>query len=863
MKAKLFIFIGFVAAAIGMSLLFNTAPVHAAGETYRWVNANTIEGSGGSFENLYADGKVTFNRSDGFAVSVENTCINREPFVITITPSQSNRNGSLTTSGCGEEGFSSLDPEAYEFDIAFDIANPENGPPLPGSDIDFMELDCSTYVNRPDLGENFDQERWRCEAMQACIEGGSSQAECLTTWVGCVDERNNSFSCRNDMVENGTNIDLDGEEEDENTTTCAVDGLGWIICPILNFTASLADGAYEIVAGFLEIQPLLTTGTSEPIYQAWSIMRNIANVAFVIAFMIIIFSQITSFGISNYGIKRMLPRLIVAAILVNVSYWICAIAVDVTNILGGSLKQLFDSVGASFEGPDFGTFGGAQTWSNITIGVLSVAVVVATSLYVTLSALIPILITVIAALLTTLIILAVRQALIILLVVISPLAFVAFLLPNTQNLFTSWRNLFQTLLLMFPIIAAIFGASALASQVVTASAQNIDNEALRIVTQIFGAGIASIPLLLTILIPRLAGRLGSFINDPSRGLFDRARKSAEGYRDYRQNIARQRRLEGTNMLRATSDRWKGSGRKFVRGAGKVMGWGATGAGKTGFSSAASFAEGKKLEMEQRRANAEKALTEAKQDYVAERAQNEEYAKKIAGPTGNVERIQAAAITAQKNAVAEAIKNAEVSANIKPGDLGAMAEALKEAIKSGNTVKAQAMQNMMLASGGKGVSSYRNAMQDMESELARQGERLDYNSGVGADLRENMLKNHGGVKKDAADLIAQAASGLDLNQVSNDRSTWQMSDQDFVTQKDASVKIALDNSALGKDQAVRIMSNKNLTKELSEENLARVEAIAQGVVQGSGGDTRATPSPEQLDIAHEEALREERRRNPGP
>jgi len=847
-----------------MSLAFNITPVHAAGETYKWIDRNTIEGSGGSFENLSTDGKVTFDRSDGFSVSIENVCINREPFVITITPSESNRNGSLTATGCGEEGFSTLDPEAYAFDIAFDIANPENGPPLPGSDIDFAELDCSTFVNRPDLGENYDQQRWRCEAMQACMESGSSQSECLTTWVGCVDERNNSFSCREDMIANGTNIDLDGEEEeDENATTCAVDGIGWIICPILNFTASLADGSYGIVAGFLEVQPLLTTGTSEPIYQAWSIMRNIANVAFVIAFMIIIFSQITSFGISNYGIKKMLPRLIIAAILVNISYWVCAIAVDITNILGGSIKQLFDSVGATFETPNFTGIEGGATWSNITIGVLSVGLVVAASIYFTLSALIPILITVVAALVTTLLILAIRQALIILLVVISPLAFVAFLLPNTQNLFSKWRNLFQTLLLMFPIIAAIFGASALASQIVTASAQNIDDDALRIVTQIFGAGIASIPLLLTVFIPRLAGRVGSLVNDPSRGFFDRARKGAEGYRDYRQNIARQRRLEGTNMLRATSDRWKGSERKFVRGAGTAMGWGATGAGKTGFSSAASFAEGKKLEMEQRRSNAEKALAEAKQDYVAERAQNEEYAKKIAGPTGNVERIQAAAITAQKNAVTEAIRNAEISANIKPGDLGAMAEALKEAIKGGNTVKAQAMQNMMLASGGKGVSNYRNAMQDMESELARQGERLDYSSGVGADLRENMLKNHGGVKKDAADLIAQAASGLDLNQVSNDRSTWQMSDQDFVTQKDASVKIALDNSALGQEQATRIMSNKNLTKELNEENLARVGAIAQGTVQGSGGDTRATPSPEQLDIAHEEALREDRRRNPGP
>jgi len=550
-----------------MSLVLNAAPVHAAGETYKWINANTIEGSGGSFENLSTDGKVTFDRSDGFSVSIENVCINREPFVITITPSESNRNGSLTATGCGEEGFSTLDPEAYAFDIAFDIANPENGPPLPGSDIDFAGLDCSTFVNRPDLGENYDQQRWRCEAMQACMESGSSQSECLTTWVGCVDERNNSFSCREDMIANGTNIDLDGEEEeDENTTTCAIDGIGWIICPVVTFLANLADGSYSVIAGFLEVQPLLTTGTSEPIYEAWSIMRNFANVAFVIVFLIIIFSQITSFGISNYGIKRMLPRLIVAAILVNVSYWICAIVIDVTNILGYSIKELFDGIGASFQTPQFGgdQTGGSGAWANAVMPLLAGAVLVGTLLYVGLSAALPILITAVFALLSAFVVLAIRQALIILLVVVSPLAFVAFLLPNTQGLFSKWRGLFQTLLIMFPIISFIFGASALASQVVTASATNIEDPAQKFVTQFLGAGIAVIPLLITLIITRLTQGISSFVGRVSGGSLDRARKGAEGVRERQQQRRSIRALGAGRVFGGASIRRRAR-REAIRG----------------------------------------------------------------------------------------------------------------------------------------------------------------------------------------------------------------------------------------------------------------------------------------------------------
>lgn len=527
MKTKLFIFIGFIAAAIGTSLTFNAAPVHAAGETYKWVNVNTIEGSGGAYEDLYSDGKVSFSRGDDFSVSIIAVCA--EPLTISIVPSQSNRNGSLISSGC-EGGFIVDNPD---FDTEFSIGDTQNGPATPGSDIDFENLDCASFVNNPDLGENRDQERWRCEAIQGCMASGASQADCFDAWITCVDETNNSFSCRNDLVSG-----LPTEEDETTTaTTCDIDGLGWIVCPIVTFLAKLADGSYSTIAGFLEVQPLLTTGTSEPIYQAWSIMRNFANVAFVIAFLIIIFSQITSVGISNYGIKKMLPRLIIAAILVNVSYWVCAILIDITNILGYSIKEVFDGVGASFQTPEFDDFagtGGDGAWANAVMPLIAGAVLVGTLLYVGLSAALPILITALFALLSAFVVLAIRQALIILLVVVSPLAFVAFLLPNTQNLFSKWRGLFQNLLLIFPIVSFIFGASALASQVVTASAANIEDPTQKFVTQFLGAGIAVIPLGITIFITQLTKRISSFVGDRFGGTADRARKGAEGVRERQQ-----------------------------------------------------------------------------------------------------------------------------------------------------------------------------------------------------------------------------------------------------------------------------------------------------------------------------------------
>jgi hypothetical protein len=792
MKSKLFIFIGLVFSAIGVSLVLNSTPVHAAGETYTWINENTIEASGGAYENLYADGKVTFNRNDDFAVSVEALCTDRTPFVITITPSQSNRNGSLNHTECDL-----LDPSAYDFDISFQIGQPEKGPALPGSDIDFTELDCSSFVEVPGTGEDFSQQRWRCEAMQACIESGASQADCLNTWVSCVDERSNSFSCRNDMVENGTNIDLGGDNEgEEDATTCAIDGIGWLLCPVLNTTARLADGSYGLVDNFLAVQPLYTTGSNQPIYEAWSVMRNIANVAFAIVFLVIIFSQITSFGISNYGIKRMLPRLIVAAILVNVSYWICAIAVDVTNILGSSMKGLFESVGASMGGsPNFSDVQTGNTWTGVVAGILSLTLIALGALYVTLAALLPLLISALFAILAAFVILAIRQALIILLIIISPLAFVAFLLPNTQSLFGKWRNLFQTLLLMYPIIAIIFGASALASQVITASAGNIENEGLRVVTQIFGAATASIPLVLIFIVPKLAGRLGDVVNNPAKGFVDRSRKKAEDFRDRRQNIAATRRLErAKGVLEGSGGRLGAQGTRRRR----MAAW-AAGAGTTS-----------KLNAQQRDTSAQKALEEAQRNYVADRAAgDEDYAKSIAGPTGDVNTIQAAALAAQKKAFSESVSDME---------------ALQEALRTGDKVQAIAAQNLLFKSGGSGISKFRDAIESAE----RSTTGLD--SDIASTLKGNIRDQHGQyAKQKGADVVKWANStGKDLRNTA----VGDLSNNDLAQQHAGSIEKSIQKGNVTVEQATEMLRDPRVSSNLDKEqktiltDLIHAQALTQ-------------------------------------
>ncbi|MDB5163222.1 MAG: hypothetical protein JWN28_830 [Candidatus Saccharibacteria bacterium] len=359
-------------------------------------------------------------------------------------------------------------------------------------------------------------------------------------------------------------------------STCNIEGVGWIVCPVLVFMGGIVDGAYNFVSGLLVVKALVTTGENEGVYLAWAVMRNVANIAFVIAFLIVIFSQLTGVGVSNYGVKKLLPRLVVAAILVNISFWVCAIAVDLSNIIGASVIQVFDSVkdriGDSLSG-GFNTgdklLNGGQ-WTDM-VGAALVATAAGTALYyVTLSALVPALLAAVVAIVTVFLVLTLRQALIILLIVVSPLAFVAYLLPNTEDLFTKWRKLFMTLLLMYPIIAGIFGASALASMIVMHGAEG------NTVVQIMGACIAILPLAITPLVMKTAGgvlnRFGGIVNSVEKGPVDRL-KNASRKRTENQRILRDdRAIKGAGQFgRGAYVRWRSRRNAEISGAKSELG----------------------------------------------------------------------------------------------------------------------------------------------------------------------------------------------------------------------------------------------------------------------------------------------------
>lgn len=265
-----------------------------------------------------------------------------------------------------------------------------------------------------------------------------------------------------------------GPIANEDGTTCAVEKIGWFVCPIVESSAKIGDNMFSFLAdNFLQTEPaLISNGDGNGTKTAWELARNTANILFIIVFIIVIYSQITSTGLSNYGIKRMMPRLIIVAIAMNLSYLICQLVVDLTNTLGYAIMDWLVSLSHTVFSQSVmpvHTPGTPNTTDVSLLGTIATVAIAGAAVWLLIGPLIGTIGLIVATCIAVVVILLLRKTFIILLVVVSPLAFVAYLLPNTERLFSKWLNMFWKLLLVFPIVAMLMGGGQLASAIILAS----------------------------------------------------------------------------------------------------------------------------------------------------------------------------------------------------------------------------------------------------------------------------------------------------------------------------------------------------------------------------------------------------------
>lgn len=261
--------------------------------------------------------------------------------------------------------------------------------------------------------------------------------------------------------------DDDGDgSKDKNS--CAIEWVGWIMCPVIRGANGMVVSTYSLMQQhFLNIKADEIFQQDKPAFKTWSSLRDIANVFFVIILSIIIFSQVSGVGISNYGIKKMLPKIIVFAILVNISWYISVIMIDISNIVGHSLFEWlsgdgtwqFSSDSQSEDSPVEQILSGGNTAAAIGVGTAAAI----SGAFAAGSSILLFIFSAALALIMMVFILLIRQAAVIVLVVVSPVAFVAGILPNTEGFFKKWMKFLKNMLMIYPICSLIVGGSIFVS----------------------------------------------------------------------------------------------------------------------------------------------------------------------------------------------------------------------------------------------------------------------------------------------------------------------------------------------------------------------------------------------------------------
>lgn len=602
-------------------------------------------------------------------------------------------------------------------------------------------------------------------------------------------------------VDDSTDEQAFDNDVETESSSCVIEGIGWIVCPVLSFMGNITGGTYQLISNFLEVDSSLMSRDSGT-YKGWVAMRDIANVGLVIIFLIIIFSQVTNLGVSNYGIKKTLPKLVLMAILVNISFFIMQVAVDLSNILGKSLYDFFTTIEiydkaatgfAAGEGNIFNDVIQVFLTGGAVVGAVGLGALAAGSVayFGGIGLLVMIILSGLLAVMVTFAILAARVALIVLLSVVAPLAFLAMVLPNTKSLFDKWRKMFTSLLLVYPMIAILFSVSQLAAGIIM---QNAGEGAVveGVIAYTLALGVATVPLFAVI--PMLKGSLNAV---PALG-----------------NLAK--RLGGAKPFAGKTKAGLAGMRKDI--GNNTRRW----AMESGVKPLRNFASGR-ARRGQRSGDWEHALKTSEAEKVAD---------SILEDGGASLRSQSSAVMAKKKLTDEEISNIETLLDSVPPEqaISHAATKLDEFIKSGNVAGARAAFKVLNRS-----APGRDAMTAKLLEnkgLISDGD--SYESAVSQALRADMLAS--GMKSKNVGLNNWAhgngPTGQDLQAALTDPQNIAGLDDGEVASQDASVLKNL-SSGITPGQARLIVENGNLN--LTVEKREILSKVAGVTASPNGGE----------------------------
>ena len=267
----------------------------------------------------------------------------------------------------------------------------------------------------------------------------------------------------------------DADDNAAESCTTKSSGFAWFQCGMNKMLSSASLYIFEIAKEYLELDPdIFDTAAMR---SGWATVRDLANLAALIMLIVTILSQISGIGISNYGVKKALPRILMVIVLINLSYIICQVAVDLVNIAGEAIKNTFEPLTVAARnkityesGSVFASIMGTGTSSILTVILtyFGTKTFLSSGESITLLALFAG-ISIVIGILMLVITIAIRSALVVILTVTAPGAIVLAVFPGTKSAFDKWFNVFKGVLICYPMAALMVYGGNFASAIAMAA----------------------------------------------------------------------------------------------------------------------------------------------------------------------------------------------------------------------------------------------------------------------------------------------------------------------------------------------------------------------------------------------------------
>lgn len=412
--------------------------------------------------------------------------------------------------------------------------------------------------------------KWRAD------DGSSGYAFINNITSGGGDITINRTGCHQSLAvpvrTNATNSSVSGTPEGKegqgtNGGSCEAlpGGLNWFLCPVIELLDSAINALDNAIQAQLTTPDPAAVGVTKGaancpsgncLKDSWGRIRNVALIILVPIMLVMVIGTAIGFqGLDAYTVKRAMPRLIIAVIFISLSWYITVALVNITNAVGAGVyglltnpfgladKSLSDMISAGSGAGISGLviFGGLLA---IGVGAISIGIVLSLAVSAAL------------ALFIGFAILVLRNVFIYAMILLAPVAILAWIFPNNDRLWKLWWGTFSKLLLMFPMIMALIASGKIFASIIPdqqGGGSGLFTNAAIVIAYI--APYFFIPATF-----KFAGgvfaNIAGVINDRGRGAFDRLSKGRQEKRTelmarnkaYGRFSDRNRLTRGLNMV---------------------------------------------------------------------------------------------------------------------------------------------------------------------------------------------------------------------------------------------------------------------------------------------------------------------------